>query len=546
MALRPLAVTLVLSASAAAACADDAQETLGADTTAPLTTGDAASSTGAESTGPTSTGDDPSAGDSGLVPLPPLGHVPWTTEERILPSHPVADAPTLDPRDPALLEQLLADGYGAVHWVAGEPIVDRTLDGAPAPSLAPAPVLLGRFVHLADVQLADDESPTRVALLDNTESLTAAFRPQESYACRALDAAARTINAIHAEHPLDLVLLGGDNIDSAQRNELAWFQGILDGAPQIHCDSGIDDDPVPGPGNDPKDPFAPVGLDVPWRWVSGNHDVLVQGNFTRAAQQAAALGDQAPGGTRDWSRPGGPIVDGTVPPDPERALLSVADLLAHVSAAGDGHGIDAAVQARGRALYTFPLAGTPVVFLVIDTAAETGGAAGLLREADVDGFIRPALDAAEAAGERVIVASHHCSTSLGDGGGLGGTTQPDAVPTAEWQALLAEYPNLLMHLCAHSHTHRARVIQPAGGGAYWEVATASLADHPQQIRVLEIHDQGDGRLTITGIAVDYAVDDDPLAADGRARSVIDVTSAWRHSGEGGVEDRNVRLWVSPP
>ena len=547
MLARPALAPLALAAALSACAGDGSDTSLDSDTASDGGTGESTSSGGdtvASTTGG-STDTDTTTGEPGLPPLPPLGHVPWTTESRIVAAHAAEAAPYLDPRDPALRQQALDEGYGDIADAAPEPIQDRTLDDAPPPAPGASPALLGRFVHLADTQLADDESPTRVVLLDNTEALSSAFRPQESHACRTLDAAARTINAVHAEHPLDLVILGGDNIDSAQGNELAWFTGILNGDPVVHCDSGVDDDPVPGPANDPKDPFGPVGLEVPWRWVSGNHDVLVQGNFTAAAQKSAAISDQAPGGTRDWSKPEGPVISGTIPADPARALVGDV-LLGIVGADGDGHGVDAASIERGRAFYSFPLADAPILFLVVDTAADTGGGKGIIRQGEVDELIRPALDAAEAAQQMVLVTPHHGATSLGDGGDLGGTVQPDAITPDEFQALLGEYPGVLMHLCAHSHTHRVRVIEPLGGAAYWEVATASLSDYPQQLRVVEIHDQDDGWLTITGVALDYAVDGDPLAAEGRRLAYLDYTSAWRGSGTGTEVDRNVRLWVQSP
>ena len=40
----------------------------------------------------------------------------------------------------------------------------------------------------------------------------------------------RTINRIHADAPLDLVLLGGDNADNAQENELTMAIQTLDGS----------------------------------------------------------------------------------------------------------------------------------------------------------------------------------------------------------------------------------------------------------------------------------------------------------------------------
>ncbi|HET6583154.1 MAG TPA: hypothetical protein VFG69_06900, partial [Nannocystaceae bacterium] len=235
------------------------------------------SSSGAVDESSSEGGADTTTGADLPDPLPPLSSAPLTTDERLVPTHAIAATPENDPRVVAELEQMLADGYGEEELAPGEPVLDITADGMPAPEPGANAQLLTRFVHLSDTQLPDDESPTRLASFDSAGELAGAFRPQEAYACVVLNAAARTINAVHTATPLDFVLLGGDNADSAQMNEVQWFVDVLDGAPVVECDSGVDDDPVPGPGNDPKDPFAPVGLDVPWRWVMGNHDVLVQG-----------------------------------------------------------------------------------------------------------------------------------------------------------------------------------------------------------------------------------------------------------------------------
>ncbi|MGK3992587.1 metallophosphoesterase [Sorangium sp. So ce1024] len=482
-------------------------------------------------------------------PLPALrGAPPLTTERTLIPRAAALDPPDRNPAVPAEIEAMLAEGYGEVEIGPGQPIVPATLDGAPPPPRGPRPKLLTRFVHLADTQLADDESPARLAIFDGPGPFASAYRPQEAHECRILNAAVRTINALHRSTPIDFVLLGGDNADSAQTNEIAWFTAILDGAERVECDSGADDDPVQGPDNDPKDPFFAEGLLMPWRWVTGNHDVLHQGNFPVDSRAELAIGGTSDGGTRDWSLPGGPVVTGEVVPDPQRALLSRPALLERLAASGDGHGIGEDTRAYGKAFYEFDVEDTPLRVIVLDTAAETGGANGVIAQDDVDRFIRPALDRAEREGRWVILASHHASRLLGDGSfaGTGAPTVPGALTPEAWQALVGGYDNVLLHLAGHTHVHRVTRVTPDGGHAYWELETSALSDYPHQVRVIEIWDEDNGTLAIRGVALDYAVDDDPVAAEGRRRAIVDVTSGFGKDGSGDPSWRNVELSIERP
>lgn len=507
-------------------------------------TGDGGSSSGSTTTMPADTSGSSSTGElEDLDPLPPLESIVLTTEARRAPAHAISPEPVNDPRVPAQLDQMIADGFGDEDEIDGEAIVDVTMDASEPPAPGANAGRITRFVHLADTQIPDDESPTRLIAFDSPGATAGAFRPQEAYACNVTNAAVRTINAAHAADPVDFVVLGGDNADSAQTNEVQWFLDILDGAPRVECDSAVDDDPVPGEGNDPKDPFAPVGLDVPWLWVMGNHDVLVQGNFPIAGREEDAIGMDVAGATRDWSMPGGPQTMDPVAADPERALLDGQTLLEMVRGSGDGHGVDEATVASGKANYAFDIPDTDVRFIIIDTAGQTGGSEGLIRGVEVDDFLRPALDAAADDGKLVFLASHHASGSLSDGGGLGGMVQPDAITTIEFQALLGEYDNVVAHLCGHSHEHRVTAIEPVGGHAYWEVITSAIADYPHQMRIFELEDQDNGYITLSSVALDVALDDDTLAAEGRLRSITELTSGWLISGEGMPEDRNVRLWL---
>ncbi|MCA9638881.1 MAG: hypothetical protein KC420_22795, partial [Myxococcales bacterium] len=190
--------------------------------------------------------------------------------------------------------------------------------------------------------------------------------------------------------------------------------------------------------------------------------------------------------------------------------------------------------------------GTPLRFLVVDSAAPKGGPVGVIRGADVDAYIEPALVDAAADGKWVLVVSHHPAGDLGDGGGPGGEAIADALTSAEWEALLGAHDRVIAHLVGHSHEHRARWVEPLGGHAYWEVTTAAIADFPHQMRLVEIGDGDNGHLSLRLTAVDLAIDGDALGAAGKARAVADHTSGWSMDGSGTTDDRNVVLWAPLP
>jgi len=98
------------------------------------------------------------------------------------------------------------------------------------------------------------------------------------YTTQVLDAAVQTINTLHTQNPFDFGLSLGDTVNNAQYNELRWYLDVLDGK-NIKPDSGIKDDPVPGPSNDYQDEFKAVGLEktIPWYQTLGNHDHIVAG-----------------------------------------------------------------------------------------------------------------------------------------------------------------------------------------------------------------------------------------------------------------------------
>ncbi|HEX7665556.1 MAG TPA: metallophosphoesterase, partial [Polyangiaceae bacterium] len=379
-----------------------------------------------------------------------------------------------------------------------------------------------------------------------------AARPQEGMECRVVNAVLRTVNRLNQDDKMDFVLLGGDNADSAQGNELDWTLKIFSGnnGQPLACDSGDPDDPVEGSNNDGKDPFVPNGLDVPWYWVTGNHDVLVQGNFqTDASHQSDAIGTTATGGTRNYRLPGAPITKDDVIADPKRALLSRAQMVSTVMAADDkagphAHGLGDYAQQTGRVFYTVDIPNSPIRLLTIDVSEEGGGSEGVLHRADLDNFVKPALAQAKTDGKMVIIASHHPSSSFGDGTGLGGTQQADAVLGPEWNQLLVDNPQVIAHFAGHTHQHKITYYGTPGTNGYWELQTSAIADFPHQFRVMEIWDEDNGMISIRSIAGDFSTDGDPVAEQAKVLGMLDFDTAWVTGPKAGTtDDRNVALWV---
>lgn len=453
---------------------------------------------------------------------------------------------------PESLAYYIDRGYGTVTEQAGESLHTRVIDDTIAPSPGPNAKRVTRFVHIPDFQISDDESPARVCNLDAVGFTEAAARPQEGYLCRMANSAVNTINALSKKDPVEFVLLGGDNADNAQANENEWIMNILSGGVKVKCDSGNADDPVPGPDNDGKDEFFANGLSMPWKWVTGNHDVLVQGNADINSTQfgidlmPGVLGTNAPQGTRNYAKPGAPVEVGNfVVADLRRGLLSRKALMDRIATHADGHGIGDAQRASGKAIYSFDVPNTPIRFVVLDTAAETGASEGVIHFADLV-YIKPLLDQALADKKWVILASHHAADKLTDGGGVFGVKQNDAVLPDPWKNYIGTYPNVILSMVGHSHRHQALAIKPPNGGhAYWELMTSSIADFPHQFRTVEIFDQDNGWIMVRGTAVD--ITHDAVSKEGYARGVADFVSGYgQGDGPGEITDRNVELWIKKP
>jgi 3',5'-cyclic AMP phosphodiesterase CpdA len=431
---------------------------------------------------------------------------------------------------------------------------ERRMDlGGPATAPASGRRSLAWFVALSDTQLADDESPTRYGALDSPQ-LSGAIRPQEAYLPHAMTAMNRTLRDVtRGGRAFQFGVVAGDCADSAQENELGWFMQLMDGAAGVHVDSAADDDPVPGPGNDPKDAFDAVAFPAPWYFVPGNHDVMVVGTTAPTpAQRASAVGAVSSFGTRDYTEWYAPPRRGAVPPDPARRLLDRADIVRALRAGPAtpgplGHGYPATPDVATGAHWTGDVVPGLLRVIALDTSDLTGGSPGMVRRAVFDGWLRAELERAQSDGVLVLLASHHAPTSIDRREGEFGAEQPDAVSAAEVEARVASYPNVIAWLVGHEHDVRVRAVRGADAAhpGYWEVQSGSLADWPNQLRAVEVVDNGDGTLSLFGTMLDFAAES-CMERRFRRLSVMDYVSGWEASHVGTALDRNVELVIPVP
>src|SRR3954469_7949670 len=434
------------------------------------------------------------------------------------------------------------DGDGVLERARGEALLDRT-------EIAPRSRALrrvARFAQITDAHVVDEESPARLEVLDRRgRPFTSAFRPQEALSGQVLAATVRSVEAVHAQ----AVLVTGDLIDNAQRNELDEALAILRGG-RVDPNSGApgyqgvqaaanadpyyyrpDVDPPRHPGllAGAERPFVSPGLDAPWYPVVGNHDLLVQGNLTPVPRtDAIATGDRkliglsaaalqvvqslavSPSAIERLLRFGLPGASRRVPADPRRRELSAAETLAALRRAS-GHG------GRGPLLdYAFDLGAARAI--VLDTIRRGGGASGVVRT-DQLRWLRGAL---RAAGSRPVLVFSHTPLRSAAGGEAA-------------LALLDRDPHVVAAIAGDTHRNS---IRPRAG--YWLVETSSLADYPQQARAFELDRTANGGLVLQT----WMVDHDPASRDAevsRQLAFLDFQGGRVQRLAGTRADRNARL-----
>jgi metallophosphoesterase (TIGR03767 family) len=357
-------------------------------------------------------------------------------------------------------------------------------------------------------------------------------------------------------------------------------------------------------------PFTAQGLAVPWYTARGNHDAIWQGTFRAPATleflttscikpfpndkfDGDGYGDEnAPKIVEDLDDPdfvSTQLAEARlVPPDPDRRFLYAGEYQKLHGNSDKGHGFKFVSSAEKRkskgaaAYYAFTKNG--IRFIAIDTNAEGGAASGNVDDPQYR-WVERELKAAKRKGMLAVGYSHHplrsqtatvtdenapkCESATSSMCDLDprkstplhrGLTGPKPM-----RDLFLKYPNFIAYVVGHVHENEVTPRKARGGkSGFWEIATASEIDWPQQARLLEVMDNRDGTLSIFGTMVDTAA---PLAspAPGSAANVFTdvhlssltrriaandphygVTGSESPHAEGKRKDRNVELVLRDP
>ncbi len=497
----------------------------------------------------------------------PINSTVYTTAERtIMPVAVPAGSPALLPHQ---VSNFSPNGYG--QWRFGEGLpYEKRLDLMPgdysASAVTPAARLL-YFFAMTDIHITDKESPGQAIYYGYKWGVVSGYSPAMLYSTQVLDAAVQTVNALHVKKPFDFGIFLGDATNCGQYNELRWYIDVIDGK-TIKPDSGVVDDPVPGPLNDYQDRYKTAGLNasIPWYQAIGNHDHFWMGLFppddyiktTLTGNSILNMGNVLTGKLRIKSRgfymgvidgrtphgditgagPASDFPDGppTVPADPDRRFLSRAAWIGeffHTSSSPAGHGFDPSEITTGFACYSFePASDIPVKVIVLDDTMTdenmpdgSPNGYGSLDKERYEWLVHE-LDTGQAEGKLMIIAAHiPLGVELPKTGpkSLLIWDKYAAVSDTDLVAKLHTYPNLLLWIAGHRHQNTITALKSPDASrpelGFWEVETASLREFPQQFRTFEIVRNSDNTVSVFATDVDPSVSDGSPAARSRSYAI---------------------------
>jgi metallophosphoesterase (TIGR03768 family) len=509
-----------------------------------------------------------SPGDAGwqsqLEGYPIAAEVMTTRQRTVVPDAIPAGAEKIRPDEIAKFKQ---NGYGSWHYGPGLELVKR-LDlmptGYTGVGAAHAARLLN-FFAMTDVHISDKESPAQAVLYGLAGGVSSGYSPIMLYTTHVLDAAVQTVNALHKQTAFDFGIALGDACNATQYNELRWYIDVLDGK-DICPDSGVKDDPVPGPHNDYQDRYKAAGLDkaIPWYQALGNHDhfwlgfeppndyvrqtligedIINLGNVfadPRALDSRGAYMGALDGSTLYGAVIGaGPTKDFTTPPkvraaDANRRSLAKAQWMAEflkTSSTPVGHGFTQANIDQGFACYSFePKSGMPLKVIVLDDTQRSDDATnpdslgfghGSLDSQRYAWLVKE-LDKGQAEGQLMIIAAH-IPIGVEPPNSMAGWSPTAPLTEKELFAKLHEYPNLIAWIAGHRHLNTITAFKSPDAArpelGFWQIETSSLRDFPQQFRTFEIVRNSDNTVSILTTDVDPAVKDGSFAAISRTYGV---------------------------
>lgn len=487
----------------------------------------------------------------------------FTTVDSVIVPRAVTDTTVL----PYQLDKYDKYGYGRWRYIKGFPYrTELTLmeDGYKKPK--PVASLLN-FFTISDIHITDEETPAQgvVMGLQRTGSVSA-YSGVMLYSTQVLDATIQTVNALNKKKKIDFGLSLGDNCNNEQLNELRWFIDVMDGK-VITPDSGIKDDPIPGPHNDYQDSFKAAGLNksIPWYQTLGNHDhffvgtnpvdayirpyytgnkMLLLGNVFKSGVKGRDLYMGALDGSTVYGKPYGAgkkesfKVAPTVPADADRRVLTVPEWMKQhfdASPRPAGHGFSGVDAQRGFACYTFePKANIPLRVLVLDDTQEpdntndsTGYGHSYINKERLNWLVNQ-LEKGQRENKLMIIAAH-APINIKQEGQLKeflGWSKKSCIELPEFMKILHRYSNLILWASGHRHLSvvtpqpSPHKLHPEFG--FWEVETPSLREFPQQFRMFEIVRNSDNTISIISTNVDPAVKKGSLADKSRSYAVANT------------------------